>query len=117
MSTHPSGLRDGLSAFIWPATTVDITPGPANLVVGAVVPVSPHHTLQAYDAFYADDVDEEQVRGMRAFGQQVQAEDIVLCESVQRGLRSGFYHQGKLMETRENGIQHFQRLVHRTLSA
>ena len=112
-----AGIRDGLSAFIWPAITLDITPGPANLVVGAVIPVGPHRTLQVFDAFYADGVDDAQVEGMRAFGQQVQSEDIVLCESVQRGLRSGFYHQGKLMATRENGIQHFQRLVHRTLSA
>ncbi len=112
-----AGIRDGLSTYIWPASTIDITPGPPNLVVGAVIPVDTHRTMQVYDAFYAEGVDPAQVAGMRAFGEQVQNEDIVLCESVQRGLRSGFYHQGKLIASRENGIQHFQRLVHRTLSA
>ena len=112
-----AGIRDGLSAFIWPASTIDITPGPANLVVGTIIPVAPDRTLQFYDSFFADGVDAEQADGMRAFGAQVQAEDIVLCESVQNGLSSGMYRQGKLMVSRENGIQHFQRLAHRVLSA
>ena len=34
---------------------------------------------------------------MVAFIDQVQQEDIIICESVQRGLGSGFYDQGKLM--------------------
>jgi choline monooxygenase len=48
---------------------------------------------------------------MVAFIDQVQQEDIILCESVQRGLNSGFYEQGKLMVRYEQGIQHFERLV------
>jgi hypothetical protein len=34
---------------------------------------------------------------------------------VQRGLRSGYFDQGRLMLARENGLRHFQRLVHRAL--
>ena len=52
---------------------------------------------------------------MVAFIDQVQQEDIVICESVQRGLSSGFYDQGKLMTRYENGIQHFERLVFEAL--
>ena len=48
---------------------------------------------------------------MVAFIDQVQQEDIILCESVQRGLNSGFYQQGKLVIRYENAIQHFQRLI------
>jgi hypothetical protein len=40
----------------------------------------------------------------------------VLCESVQRGLRSRYFHQGKLMLSREKGLQHFQRLVCEAIS-
>jgi len=45
----------------------------------------------------------------------VQREDVILCESVQRGLASGAIEHGSLMLSREQGIQHFQRLVHRML--
>ena len=50
------------------------------------------------------------------FIDQVQREDIVIVESVQRGLRSGFYKQGQLIVAREAGIQHFQRLVFSALT-
>jgi hypothetical protein len=46
----------------------------------------------------------------------VTREDVVLCESVQRGLRSGAIKHGRLMLSREQGIQHFQKLVYRFLS-
>ena len=35
------------------------------------------------------------------FIDQVQREDIIIVESVQRGLRSGFYKQGQLILSRE----------------
>ena len=54
---------------------------------------------------------------MVAFIDQVQQEDIIICESVQRGLSSGFYDQGRLMIQYENGIQHFERLVFEALTA
>jgi choline monooxygenase len=50
------------------------------------------------------------------FIDQVQREDIIIVESVQRGLRSGFYKQGQLILSRENGIQHFQGLVFSALT-
>jgi choline monooxygenase len=53
---------------------------------------------------------------MTGFVEQVQQEDIVLCESVQRGLESGCYEQGRLVVRYENGIQHFQRLVFEALT-
>jgi predicted acyl esterase len=42
-------------------------------------------------------------------------EDVILCESVQRGLRSGAIEHGQLLLSRERGIQHFQKLVYRFL--
>ena len=36
----------------------------------------------------------------------------MLCESVQRGLRSGFFDRGRLMRS-ERALAHFQKLVYR----
>jgi choline monooxygenase len=41
----------------------------------------------------------------------VEMEDEEVVEAVQKGIRSGFYHQGRYSVTREQGIHHFQRLV------
>jgi choline monooxygenase len=51
-----------------------------------------------------------------AFSDEIQQEDIALCEHVQRGLRSRSYDRGRFSPKRENGVYHFQRLVSEFLS-
>jgi choline monooxygenase len=46
-----------------------------------------------------------------AFSDEIQQEDIVVCEQVQRGLRSRSYDHGRFAAKRENGVHHFQSLV------
>ena len=41
----------------------------------------------------------------------VEKEDEEVVEAVQKGIRSGFYHQGRYSVTREQGIHHFHRLI------
>ena len=45
----------------------------------------------------------------------IQQEDIAICEAVQKGLSSGAYDRGRFSTKRENGVHHFQGLVHRFL--
>jgi choline monooxygenase len=45
------------------------------------------------------------------FSDEVQQEDIGLCESVQRGLRSATYDRGRYSVRRENGVHHFHMLL------
>ena len=46
-----------------------------------------------------------------AFSDEVQQEDIGLCENVQRGLRSSTYDRGRYSVKRENGVHHFHMLL------
>ena len=46
-----------------------------------------------------------------AFSDEVQQEDILLCESVRRGLRSATYDRGRYAVKRENGVNHFHSLL------
>lgn len=52
-----------------------------------------------------------------AFSDEIQQKDIELCEWVQRGLRSKAYHTGRFSVLRENGVHHFQSLVHEYLTS
>ena len=47
--------------------------------------------------------------------EQIQDEDVSICVSVQRGLRSGAYDTGRLSVRREAGEQLFHRLLHADL--
>ena len=47
-----------------------------------------------------------------AFSDEIQAEDIEICESVQKNLHSRVYDRGRYSVKRENGVHHFHSLLH-----
>ena len=51
-----------------------------------------------------------------AFSDEIQAEDIEICERVQKNLRSRSYDRGRYSAARENGVHHFHSLVHEFLT-
>ena len=79
-----------------------------NASTNCILPIDEHHRLAVYELLLLRRMPEEEQRAMVDFIDQVQREDIIIVESVQRGLRSGFYKQGQIDSLRENGIQHFQ---------
>jgi hypothetical protein len=95
---------------------LNIYPGAGNASTNLIVPIDEHHCRAIYEFYFSERMPEEERRAMVDFIDQVQREDIVIVESVQRGLRSGFYRQGQLILSRENGIQHFQKLVYSALA-
>jgi choline monooxygenase len=52
-----------------------------------------------------------------AFSDQIQQEDIEVCEWVWRGLNSRAYDRGRFSVLRENGVHHFQSLIHEFLTS
>ena len=100
-----------------PNFMVNIYPGPGNASTNLIVPIDEHHTLAVYEFFFVEGMAEAEAGKIVDLIDQVQREDVIICESVQRGLRSGYYQQGQLMLSRENGIQHFQKLLHRFVTA
>jgi choline monooxygenase len=108
------GGQEGIYNFLWPNFMVNLYPGRGNASSNIILPVAPDRTLAVYDFYFEEGMPE--AAEMVAFIDQVQQEDIILCESVQRGLSSGCYHQGRLMLRHEQGVQHFQRLVFEALT-
>jgi choline monooxygenase len=108
------GGQEGIYSYLWPNFMVNLYPGRGNASTNIIVPVAPDRTLAIYDFYFEQGM--EEATQIVAFIDQVQQEDIILCESVQRGLNSGNYHQGRLMTRYEQGVQHFQRLVFEALT-
>jgi choline monooxygenase len=108
------GGQEGIYNYLWPNFMLNIYPGRGNASTNVILPVAPDRTLAVYDFYFEAGMPE--AAAMVAFIDQVQQEDVILCESVQRGLESGFFDQGKLMTQYERGIQHFQRLVFEALT-
>ncbi|MYN05422.1 Rieske 2Fe-2S domain-containing protein [Pseudoduganella sp. DS3] len=96
--------------FIYPNTMLNITPG--RLQTNRILPAGHGHCIVEFDYYYADAPDvQARVQAEQAFSDQIQAEDISICEQVQQGLASGSYSAGRLNPKREGGVWHFQNLL------
>ena len=100
---------EGLYAFLWPNFTLNVYT--RNVSVNLFVPLTAGRTLALFEYYLADEVSDDEADEFVAFVDQVQREDTELCESAQRGLRSGRLERGLLVPGREDGLRHFQRLV------
>lgn len=98
--------------FVWPNLMLNILPD--RLQVNQVVPLSQRRCRVVFDYFYKD-VDsgaaKDAIQADREFSDEVQKEDVAICERVQIGLESGSYRAGRLSPKRESGVHHFQELV------
>jgi choline monooxygenase len=84
-----------------------------------VQPISVDRTEVIFDFYFADvsEAAREQNLTSVAVGDQIQQEDLVICASVQRGLKSRVYHSGRLSVRREAGEHLFHRLLHNDLKS
>jgi len=87
---------------------------PDNMSTNLILPISQEKTLTVFEWFFHDVASshaKERIRKAVEFSDEVQQEDIGLCESVQRGLRSATYDRGRYSVRRENGVHHFHMLL------
>jgi choline monooxygenase len=82
-----------------------------------VIPRGVDKTDVIFDFYFADVSEQarEQNRASIAVSQEIQEEDVGVCASVQRGLRSRAYDTGRLSVRREAGEHLFHRLLHADL--
>jgi phenylpropionate dioxygenase-like ring-hydroxylating dioxygenase large terminal subunit len=97
--------------WIWPNLMLNVYPD--NFSTNLIVPLSPERTLTIFEWFFHErerpDV-RAKVEETVAFSDEIQIEDIAICEAVQRGLRSKTYVRGRYSARRESGVHLFHRL-------
>lgn len=124
-SFEPGDVDFGYAGFfVWPNFTIWIYPGEPNLSVLQMNPSAPERTTEYQDWFTLEGAVTKQLSDAIAYQKDVlQPEDIGLCESVQRGLHSLGYNQGRfivdqdLTELSEHAVHHFQAMVAEALEA
>jgi choline monooxygenase len=84
-----------------------------------VLPLGIDRTEVIFDFWFADvsEASRERNRASVEVGNIIQDEDMAVCRSVQRGLRSRAYSTGRLSVRREAGEHLFHRLLHADLMA
>ena len=104
--------------WLWPNTCLMRYPGRSSMIVLNIIPVSPTETYETYDFYLEtpepDDVEKEAIRYI---DEVLQVEDINLVESVQRGMASPAFDQGRIVHDpkgsgkSEHAVHHFHGLV------
>ncbi|WP_282093604.1 aromatic ring-hydroxylating oxygenase subunit alpha [Epibacterium ulvae] len=104
--------------WLWPNTCIMRYPGRSSMIILNVIPAGPDRTLETYDFFLetkeANEMEQEIVRYL---DEVLQVEDINLVESVQRGMKTPAFQQGRIVNDpsgsgkSEHAVHHFHGLV------
>jgi choline monooxygenase len=82
---------------------------PWGLSINIVQPISKERTKVSFITFISDETKLD--LGAGASLDKVEMEDEEIVESVQKGIRSSAYSQGRYSPTRETGTHHFHQLI------
>ncbi|MCY4050959.1 MAG: ring-hydroxylating oxygenase subunit alpha [Gammaproteobacteria bacterium] len=104
--------------YLWPNIALLRYPGRGNFMVWKFIPVGPEETHEEFDFFYETEQPiEAELEAIRFIDEILQPEDIGLVESVQRGMRTPGFQQGRyLVDPQQSGmsehaVHHFHGLV------
>jgi choline monooxygenase len=104
--------------WLWPNTCLLRYPGRSNFMVFQILPAGPGRCLETWD-FYLEttELTAAEVESVRYIDEVLQQQDIALVESVQRGMGTPAFDQGRIVYDpagsglSEHGVHHFHGLV------
>ena len=113
-----ASVTDHAVWYLWPNATLMRYPGRGNFMVWRFYPDGPEQTYEVFDFFFETDTpNESEIEAIRFIDEVLQPEDIGLVESVQRGMQTPAFQQGRYLVDpngsgmSEHGVHHFHGLV------
>lgn len=104
--------------WLWPNTCIMRYPGRGNMIIMHILPAGPDRTYETYDFFFETaEVTEAEKEAVAYIDDVLQVEDIALVESVQRGMNTPAFTQGRIVHDpdgsgkSEHAVHHFHGLV------
>jgi phenylpropionate dioxygenase-like ring-hydroxylating dioxygenase large terminal subunit len=106
--------RQGRAFYLWLYPNFMINAYEGVMDTNLVLPLGVDRCAVVFDYYFADTsaVAEARHKESIAVSEQVQDEDMAICDAVQRGLASRAYLAGRLSVRREAGEHLFHRLLH-----
>ena len=116
-----ASVTDHAVWYLWPNMTLMRYPGRANFMVWRFYPVSETETYEVFDFFLeTSQPNDDEIEAIDFIDRVLQPEDIGLVESVQRGMRTPAFEQGRyLVDPKgsglsEHAVHHFHSLLLKT---
>jgi choline monooxygenase len=84
---------------------------PDNISLNIVLPTGPERSLAIFEWYLPEkELGSEAAKKSVAFSDEIQIEDVGICEAVQKNLRSRSYQRGRYSVKQEKGVHVFHRM-------
>ncbi|GAA1608762.1 aromatic ring-hydroxylating oxygenase subunit alpha [Actinoplanes couchii] len=104
--------------WLWPNTCLLRYPGRGNFMVLQILPDGPDRTRETWDFWFeTPELEPAEVEAVKYIDEVLQQQDITIVESVQRGMSTPAFDQGRIVHDpdesglSEHGVHHFHGLV------
>ena len=104
--------RDGLTTdYFWIFPNWMLNCYPDNVSLNIVLPIEPERSLAIFEWYLPEkDHTGPAAKASVDFSDQIQIEDVAICEVVQKNLRSRSYSRGRFSVQQEKGVHAFHRM-------
>jgi choline monooxygenase len=108
---YPEAYEDLTTDYFWIFPNWMLNCYPDNVSLNIVLPVEPERSLTIFEWYLAEkDHSSPAAKASVEFSDQIQMEDVGICEIVQKNLRSRSYSRGRFSVKQEKGVHAFHRM-------
>jgi len=108
---YPEAREDLTTDYFWIFPNWMLNCYPDNVSVNIVLPLEPERSLAIFEWYLQEkDHSAPAAKASVEFSDQIQLEDVSICEAVQKNLRSRSYARGRFSVTQEKGVHAFHRM-------
>ena len=102
---------DDVAEYYWIFPNWMLNCYPDNVSLNIVLPVSPERSIAIFEWYFPEAVLQTEAPAKTVqFSDEIQVEDVRICEIVQKNLRSRSYDRGRYSVKQERGVHHFHKL-------
>jgi choline monooxygenase len=114
----PHSGKDPTADYFWVFPNWMLNCYPDNVSLNIILPLGPERTLAIFEWYLPEeDLGSEAAHKALAFSDEIQAEDVAICEIVQKNLHSRSYHSGRYSVKQEKGVHAFHRMYRELMPA
>jgi len=99
---------------LFPNILFNIAPG--RLQTNIIEPINASSCNVYFDYYFENEEDLESIQEDIFFSEEIQNEDIDICERIQTGLESDGFDQGVFSKKYETGVSHFQSYIEKKIN-
>jgi choline monooxygenase len=108
---YQGASEDQTTDYFWIFPNWMLNCYPDNVSLNIIVPLGPERTLGIFEWYLPEkDLGSEAAKKSVAFSDEIQIEDVAICETVQKNLHSRSYRHGRYSVKQEKGVHAFHRM-------